>query len=102
MATGKFSHPCGWHVGTISTCSRRVRICLAEKGVEWESVHVDPRKRQQSDVSIAPFLDRFEANKQSLLVDWRARLALGDWWARMQARPGYIEALAFADPDLAA
>ncbi len=24
-----------------STCSRRVRLCLAEKGLDWESVHID-------------------------------------------------------------
>ena len=24
-----------------STCSRRVRICLAEKNIPWESHHID-------------------------------------------------------------
>lgn len=55
-----------------------------------------------ADISIAPFPERFEANKQARLIDWKARPALGDWWQRMQARPGYQEAYAFPDPDLAA
>ena len=26
--------------GATSTCSKRVRICLAEKQLEWNSVHI--------------------------------------------------------------
>ena len=32
--------------GVTSTCSKRVRITLAEKGVDWESEHIDLSKRE--------------------------------------------------------
>ena len=35
-----------YHMHT-STCSKRVRITLAEKNLEWESVHIDLAKREQ-------------------------------------------------------
>lgn len=35
--------------GVTSTCSKRVRITLAEKGVEWESVHLNLAKRENLD-----------------------------------------------------
>ena len=31
--------------GVTSTCSKRVRMALAEKGVEWDSVHLDLSRR---------------------------------------------------------
>jgi glutathione S-transferase len=54
-----------------------------------------------ADMSIAPFIERFQANGLDRLVDWTARPALGDWWARLQARPCFAEAYAFTDPDAA-
>ena len=35
--------------GAGSTCSKRVRITLAEKGLEWESAHIDLAKRENLD-----------------------------------------------------
>lgn len=35
--------------GETSTCSKRVRITLAEKGVEWESRHINLAKRENLD-----------------------------------------------------
>ncbi|MBT5458359.1 MAG: glutathione S-transferase family protein, partial [Rhodospirillaceae bacterium] len=35
--------------GETSTCSKRVRITLAEKGVEWESRHLNLAKRENLD-----------------------------------------------------
>ena len=35
-----------WHA-THSTCSQKVRLCLAEKGLPWQSRHVDLRRFQQ-------------------------------------------------------
>lgn len=32
--------------GATSTCSKRVRITLAEKGLDWESKHIDLSKRE--------------------------------------------------------
>lgn len=52
-----------------------------------------------ADISIAPFIERFEENKQARLVDWSLRPALGDWWARLQSRPAYKTAFAFENPD---
>ena len=35
--------------GVTSTCSKRVRITLAEKGVDWDSVHLDLAQRENLD-----------------------------------------------------
>jgi glutathione S-transferase len=35
--------------GVTSTCSKRVRITLAEKGVEWDSVHLKLAERENLD-----------------------------------------------------
>lgn len=35
--------------GDRSTCSKRVRICLAEKGLDWQSVHLDLMKHENLD-----------------------------------------------------
>ena len=32
-----------------------------------------------ADIAIAPFIERFEANKMSKLVDWVLRPSLGNW-----------------------
>ena len=32
---------------THSTCSQKVRLCLAEKGLTWESVHLNLRQFDQ-------------------------------------------------------
>jgi glutathione S-transferase len=52
-----------------------------------------------ADISIAPFIERFEANRLSRLVDWNIRPATGKWWARMQASRAYQTAYAFEDPE---
>ncbi|MDP6843801.1 MAG: glutathione S-transferase N-terminal domain-containing protein [Rhodospirillales bacterium] len=52
-----------------------------------------------ADISIAPFIERFEANRLDRLVDFSVRPRLGTWWTRLQARAGFREAYAFTDPD---
>jgi len=52
-----------------------------------------------AEISIAPFMERFEANGLETLTDFSQRPRLADWWARLQARESYIEAFAFTDPD---
>jgi glutathione S-transferase len=52
-----------------------------------------------ADISIAPYMERIEANGLGALADFTGRPRLGAWWQRMQARPGYREAFAFANPD---
>ncbi len=38
-----------------------------------------------ADISISPFIERFEANRMAQLVDWSKRPSVGAWWQRMQA-----------------
>lgn len=52
-----------------------------------------------ADITYAPFFDRFQANNMEQLVDWSARPALGDWWARTQERAGFKKGFFFPDPD---
>lgn len=52
-----------------------------------------------ADVSVAPFIERFEANGLMDLVDFSKRPRLGDWWQAFQARPSFIEAYSFTNPD---
>ncbi len=40
-----------------------------------------------ADISIAPFIERLEANDLKQLVDWEKRPALGSWWSRIQELP---------------
>lgn len=52
-----------------------------------------------ADISVAPFIERFEANGLMNLVDFSKRPKLGDWWTTFQARSSYIEAYSFTNPD---
>jgi glutathione S-transferase len=51
-----------------------------------------------ADISVAPFIERFEANDMPRLTDWNKRPRLGDWWQRMQAREAFKTAFAFQPP----
>ena len=55
-----------------------------------------------ADISVAPFLERFEANDMPRLTDWNKRRKLGDWWQRMQSREAFRTAFAFTPPEVAA
>ena len=55
-----------------------------------------------ADISVAPFMERFEANKMPGLTDWNKRPRLGDWWQRMKARESFKTAFAFRPPEEAA
>ncbi len=52
-----------------------------------------------ADISVAPFIERFEANEMPKLTDWVVRPQLGDWWQRMQDREAFKTAFAFQPPD---
>jgi glutathione S-transferase len=54
-----------------------------------------------ADISAAPFVERFESNGLSGLVDWTLRPALGGWWTRMQKRDAFKTAFAFRAPGAA-
>jgi glutathione S-transferase len=47
-----------------------------------------------ADISITPFIERFEVNGLDRLIDWSARPAVGEWWARIVARPSYAAGMA--------
>lgn len=51
-----------------------------------------------ADISIAPFIERFEANELERIVDWKARPHVGNWWARVQDRESYQLGMNFAEP----
>lgn len=51
-----------------------------------------------ADISIAPFIERFEANELERIVDWQARPHVGDWWGRVQARESYQIGMFFPGP----
>ena len=52
-------------------------------------------KLSLADISVAPFIERFESNGMTQLVDWTKRPRVGDWWARMQDRESFKTAFAF-------
>lgn len=51
-----------------------------------------------ADISVAPFMERFDTNKMPGLTDWDKRPRIGDWWQRMQARDSFKTAFAFQPP----
>ncbi len=48
-----------------------------------------------ADISVAPFIERFEANKMPGLTDWQKRPCLGLWWKKMQERESFQIAFSF-------
>ena len=55
-----------------------------------------------ADISVAPFMERFEANKMPGLTDWNKRPRLGDWWRRMKELDSFKTAFSFRPPEEAA
>ncbi len=54
-----------------------------------------------ADISVAPFIERFEANDMPGLTDWVKRPKLGGWWQRIQALESFKTAFAFRPPEIA-
>lgn len=52
-----------------------------------------------ADISVAPFIERFESNGMTKLVDWSKRPRVGNWWERMQDREAFKAAFAFTPPE---
>jgi len=52
-----------------------------------------------ADIAYAPFIERFQANEMEQLVDWSVRPKLGNWWARIQERPGFQKGFFFPQPE---
>lgn len=56
-------------------------------------------KLSLADISVAPFIERFESNGMTKLVDWSKRPRVGNWWERMQDREAFKAAFAFTPPE---
>ena len=54
-----------------------------------------------ADIAMAPYPERFEANKLDMLTDFSKRPHYGNWVAKIQSLPSYKEAYAFPNPDAA-
>jgi glutathione S-transferase len=52
-----------------------------------------------ADIAMAPYVNRIEVLERPEVLARSARPRLADWWARIQARPGFVEAFSFANPD---
>ena len=48
-----------------------------------------------ADISVAPFIERLEANGLENLMDWDLRPYLGSWWSRIQELKSYKIAFSF-------
>ena len=51
-----------------------------------------------ADISVAPFMERFEANQLDRLTDWQARPRVGAWWQRIQDTDAFKTAYSFKAP----
>lgn len=53
-----------------------------------------------ADISIAPFVERVEANGLDKLVDFDKRPKVGDWWNWLRNRHSYHTVFAFQISDV--
>lgn len=51
-----------------------------------------------ADIAIAPFIERFQANKLNMLVDYQKWPNIGRWWAEVQSRRSFKLAYSFKNP----
>ena len=52
-----------------------------------------------ADVAMAPMVNRIEVLSRPEMIAPAKRPKVADWWARIQARPGYQTAFSFKNPD---
>jgi glutathione S-transferase len=53
-----------------------------------------------ADISMAPFIERFEANKIPEVAGMETHLPRSaEWWGRLSARPSYQFVMAMTNPD---
>jgi glutathione S-transferase len=48
---------------------------------------------------MAPMINRIEVLARPEMIGAARRPRVADWWQRIQARPGFVEAFSFANPD---
>lgn len=54
-----------------------------------------------ADIAMAPYANRIEVLAHPEILGTSAHPRVADWWARIQARPGFKQAFSFANPDKA-
>lgn len=52
-----------------------------------------------ADIALAPYVNRIEVLSRPEMLAPEVHPHLAEWWARLQARPGYREAFSFQNPD---
>ena len=87
-----------FHEGVSEEQEAHAEACLAELMDEMEAALSERPwlaggEYSLADISIAPYIQRFEANGLSRLIDWTARPAVGRWWRRITARASYEEGM---------
>lgn len=86
------------HEGVSAEQEAHAEACLAELMDEMEatlSSHpwLAGDEFSLADISITPYIQRFEVNGLTRLIDWSTRRAVGNWWRRVTARPSYEEGM---------
>ena len=76
----------GWR----SSASRRVRLCLEEKGLAYESHVVDMTRMEH--LAAVPFVKRIDEEIAPDQVSEKQHPRAAAWWARIQARPAFARA----------
>ncbi|HEY6992068.1 MAG TPA: glutathione S-transferase family protein, partial [Xanthobacteraceae bacterium] len=51
-----------------------------------------------ADIAMAPMINRIEVLARPEMIAAAKRPRVADWWARIQARPGYQTAFSFQNP----
>ncbi len=87
-----------FHEGVSAEQENFAEACLAELMDEMDaalskSPWLAGDEYSLADISITPYIQRFEANELTRLVDWTVRPAVGEWWRRITARPSYEEGM---------
>jgi glutathione S-transferase len=52
-----------------------------------------------ADIAMAPMINRIDVLARPEMIAASRRPRIADWWQRIQARPSYVEAFAFQNPD---
>lgn len=86
------------HEGVSTEQEAHAEACLAELMDEMEATlsnhpWLAGDEFSLADISITPYIQRFEVNGLTRLIDWSTRRAVGNWWRRVTARPSYEEGM---------